>query len=207
MVKNCGGFVFVDCQPGHGATFRMCFSATAPAGRRASAPAKSNPDASATPTVLVVEDEPSILKLIATPLASEDYRLLKATSGRDAVYLSRFRTHHTGRRPSRDVDAAEAVHAGQSSREGPRSARADGMLTCPTGPKLFSWRRSVSHPCHVPRYRRRRRHACAGPCRPCAGPCRPCPRPCRPCPGPLSRRRSSPSPCCSSVRSRQLPDR
>jgi two-component system cell cycle sensor histidine kinase/response regulator CckA len=37
------------------------------------------------PTVLVVEDERSILNLIATSLASEGYHILRAAAGRDAL--------------------------------------------------------------------------------------------------------------------------
>ena len=85
MVKNCGAFVFVDSEPGQGATFHMYFPAAAEAGRSDVAPSTIAPDAAPTPTVLVVEDDPSILNLVAASLASEGYRLLKATSSRDAL--------------------------------------------------------------------------------------------------------------------------
>jgi two-component system cell cycle sensor histidine kinase/response regulator CckA len=84
MVKNCGAFVFVDSQPGQGATFSMYFPA-ARAEQSAAARPKREPDASTMPTVLVVEDERSILNLVATSLKSEGYHLLKATSSQDAL--------------------------------------------------------------------------------------------------------------------------
>jgi PAS domain S-box-containing protein len=83
MVKNCGAFVFIDSEPGQGATFRVYFPAAGEAERAEAAPART---ASDTPrTVLVVEDERAILNLIDISLASEGYHILKATSGRDAL--------------------------------------------------------------------------------------------------------------------------
>jgi two-component system, cell cycle sensor histidine kinase and response regulator CckA len=85
MAKNCGAFVFVDSEPGQGATFRMYFPAAVEAGRGEAARSRTGSDTAATPTVLVVEDEPAILHLIDATLASEGYHILKATSSRDAL--------------------------------------------------------------------------------------------------------------------------
>ena len=85
-VKQSGGYVFVESEVGHGATFRLYF----PASRSAEAMDPSTvPDASSAPaTILVAEDEPSILTLIATTLASDGYHLLKAASSAEAVKIA-----------------------------------------------------------------------------------------------------------------------
>ena len=86
MVKNCGAFVFVDSEPGQGATFRMYFPAAARGRaelrRRHPGPIQTPPRRA---TVLVVEDERAILNLIVASLESEGYRILKASSSRDAL--------------------------------------------------------------------------------------------------------------------------
>ena len=85
MVKNCGAFVFVDSEPGQGATFRMYFPAAVEAERSEPAPSTTESDPPVTRTVLVVEDERAILNLIATSLATEGYHVLKAASSHDAL--------------------------------------------------------------------------------------------------------------------------
>jgi two-component system cell cycle sensor histidine kinase/response regulator CckA len=85
MVKNCGAFVFVDSEPGQGATFRMYFPAALEAARSEAAPSRTDSDTSTPRTVLVVEDEQAILNLIVTALTSEGHHILKATSSRVAL--------------------------------------------------------------------------------------------------------------------------
>jgi two-component system, cell cycle sensor histidine kinase and response regulator CckA len=81
MAKTFGAFVFVDSEPGQGATFRVYFPAAVEAERAGAAPSST----ATTRTVLVVEDERAILNLVTTSLASEGYHLLTATSSRDAL--------------------------------------------------------------------------------------------------------------------------
>jgi two-component system, cell cycle sensor histidine kinase and response regulator CckA len=85
-VKQSGGFIFVDSEVGKGATFNLYF----PAIRESDPPRQFAFEraASSTPTILVVEDEPSILNLVGLTLRPDGYRLLRATSGRDALDLA-----------------------------------------------------------------------------------------------------------------------
>jgi CheY-like chemotaxis protein len=85
-VKQSGGFIFVDSEVGKGATFNLYFPAI-----RESDPLRQfsfERAGSSTPTILVVEDEPSILNLVGLTLRPDGYRLLRATSGRDALDLA-----------------------------------------------------------------------------------------------------------------------
>src|SRR5207244_133406 len=60
-MKQCGGFVFVDSEVGRGATFRLYFQA--PAAEIAKEAPDANAAASKAFTVLIVDDEPSIVNL------------------------------------------------------------------------------------------------------------------------------------------------
>jgi two-component system cell cycle sensor histidine kinase/response regulator CckA len=82
-VKQSGGFIFVESEPGHGATFRLYFPAVGSADMVA--PQEPGHERPTRATILVVEDERSILNLIATTLRSEEYHLLKASSGAEAL--------------------------------------------------------------------------------------------------------------------------
>jgi CheY-like chemotaxis protein len=89
-VKQSGGFIYVDTEAGRGTTFRMFFP---PAPARESdqppVPAELQPathDVEA--TLLIVEDEASVRRLVASSLESEPYRLLLAESAEDAMAIS-----------------------------------------------------------------------------------------------------------------------
>src|SRR5262245_54742972 len=85
-VKQSGGFIFVDSEVGKGATFNLYF----PAIRESDPPRQDSFErvASSHPPILVLGDEPSILNLVGLTLRPDGYRLLRATSGRDALELA-----------------------------------------------------------------------------------------------------------------------
>ena len=87
-VKQSGGYIFVESEVGHGATFRLYF----PPVRDDERPSPRFLFESARPsgirTVLVVEDEPSILNLVTAALKPDGYRLLSAASGPEALDLA-----------------------------------------------------------------------------------------------------------------------
>jgi len=83
-VKQSGGFIFVESEVGRGTTFRLYFPAVSvPDEVKAAPPSREEPVEPA--TVLVVEDEASILNLVTASLRSEGYHLLRAASGQDAL--------------------------------------------------------------------------------------------------------------------------
>jgi PAS domain S-box-containing protein len=83
-VKQSGGFIFAESDVGRGTTFRLYFPAIeAPSAARTSL--SDGAGLAEKPTVLLVEDEASILNLVAASLNSEGYHVLRATSGQDAL--------------------------------------------------------------------------------------------------------------------------
>ncbi|NUN48366.1 MAG: response regulator [Candidatus Brocadiae bacterium] len=88
IVTQFAGTIQVDSAPGEGTTFRIAFPAgsgeqvRAGSGVRAPAPA-------AAATVLVVEDEAAILRLVAATLRGEGHTVLEAADGQAALAAAR----------------------------------------------------------------------------------------------------------------------
>ena len=86
IVKQSGGYIWVESEPGLGARFRIYFPSVA-------AEVETQPPASVAPpqivrgeeTILVVEDESAVRALVRTVLRSRGYRVLVAGSGREAL--------------------------------------------------------------------------------------------------------------------------
>ena len=85
IVKQSGGYVFVDSAPGAGTTVRVYL----PVVEAGAAPAETAPTARArlrgTETVLVAEDDPVLCGLARDVLAASGYTVLTAGDGLDAV--------------------------------------------------------------------------------------------------------------------------
>jgi PAS domain S-box-containing protein len=92
VVKQGGGYVWVDSEPGQGA----CFTIYLPRVKGTITPA-TLAEAEALPlgteTLLVVEDEESLKKVICGDLRSLGYTVLEASSGHQALSLA---SHHEG---------------------------------------------------------------------------------------------------------------
>jgi PAS domain S-box-containing protein len=87
IVKQSGGYIWVDSQPGCGTTFEILLprvdDEAEPATRAAPAAALSGNE-----TILLVEDEDSLRELARELLESSGYRVLSAASGPEALAVA-----------------------------------------------------------------------------------------------------------------------
>lgn len=86
IVTRAGGFVDVDTEPHRGTTFRIYFPAGEPAVT-AETPSTERPTRG-TETVLLVEDDAPVRRLIARGLVDAGYTVLQAGDGFEAVQLA-----------------------------------------------------------------------------------------------------------------------
>jgi len=87
MVKQSRGYIWVDSEPGRGATFKAYLPATAqPSGNQA--PANEAGDAVGSETVLLVEDEDAVRALAREVLRRHGYVVLEARHGVDALRVA-----------------------------------------------------------------------------------------------------------------------
>jgi signal transduction histidine kinase len=93
IAQQCGGTLTVESKPGVGTIFRayLPWTAERPGAETGSGPAESK--ISGTATVLLVEDETPLRKLISQVLKSAGHRVLEAASGDEAIALS---VRHSG---------------------------------------------------------------------------------------------------------------
>jgi two-component system, cell cycle sensor histidine kinase and response regulator CckA len=87
VVKQSGGYIWLYSEPGQGTTFKIYLpvvgAGPAERGRPSSMPAELEGE-----TVLVVEDEPSVRRIIGRVLEEQGYRVLEAPNGRDALAIA-----------------------------------------------------------------------------------------------------------------------
>jgi PAS domain S-box-containing protein len=93
VMQSHGGAVTVDSAPGDGATFTLYFPEVVAAPVVVSEP-QHTPELGGQETILVVEDEEMIRRLVVRLLTSRGYAVLSAPSGHEALELLRSAKHH-----------------------------------------------------------------------------------------------------------------
>jgi PAS domain S-box-containing protein len=89
ITKQSGGYIWVYSEPGHGTTFKMYFPIAAVGAEATAAPKPLAKRQAGSETVLVVEDEPSLLALVQASLKKHGYQVLTASSGEEAEAVAR----------------------------------------------------------------------------------------------------------------------
>jgi PAS domain S-box-containing protein len=110
-LKQIGGFIFVDSEPGRGTTFRLYFPPAIKPQAASPAPAPREDHPTGTETLLIVEDETAVRNLVASALRHDGYQLLLASSAEEALRLVEA---HTGRI---DLLLTDAIMPGRSGLE------------------------------------------------------------------------------------------
>ena len=85
IVKQYGGDVSFYSEPGLGSTFRVYWPATDQPSEPAASPEKSQSPNLGNETILLVEDDEKVRKLIRNMLGRQGYKVLETTHGSDAV--------------------------------------------------------------------------------------------------------------------------
>jgi two-component system, cell cycle sensor histidine kinase and response regulator CckA len=87
IVVQSGGYIWVDSEPGQGASFHLCFPRV-PVDEAGEADAgRPIPAIGGSETVLVVEDEEAVRTLTCRVLGQYGYHVMEARNGREAIAL------------------------------------------------------------------------------------------------------------------------
>lgn len=85
IVKQSGGFIEVESKPGRGATFKIFFPRVEAASPEAESVAVGGDSVRGRETVLLVEDEPGVRRLVNETLRLHGYTVLEARHGIEAL--------------------------------------------------------------------------------------------------------------------------
>ena len=87
IVKQSGGEIFVYSEVGHGTTFKICFPRVFEPGEKLEKKEIGKEVPRGTETILVVEDNDMVLKIVVAILKNQGYTVLEATEGAEALLI------------------------------------------------------------------------------------------------------------------------
>ena len=111
IIKQSGGYVLVDSEPGQGTTFRIYLPRVEDALEPVGAVGASSAHSGGSETVLLVEDEESVRQLVRETLEAKGYKVLEADHGEAALQIA---SGHPGKI---DMLITDVVMPGMSGRE------------------------------------------------------------------------------------------
>jgi two-component system cell cycle sensor histidine kinase/response regulator CckA len=88
IVKQSGGHILIDSEPGQGSRFRIYFPSTAERPVRTAVPTPPRLTIGGAETILLVEDEPAVRTFLARALRQQGYQVLDAGNGGEALLIS-----------------------------------------------------------------------------------------------------------------------
>jgi nitrogen-specific signal transduction histidine kinase/FixJ family two-component response regulator len=94
IVKQSGGYIWVQSEPGQGTTFKIYFPRVTEPELPVEVPAQARKAAGSRETILLVEDEPTLRELVRRFLERQEYTVLEAEGGRGALDIV---AQYTGR--------------------------------------------------------------------------------------------------------------
>ena len=110
IIKQSGGDIWVESKPGSGTTFRIYLPAAQPERQESRAP-EASAVLRGTETILLVEDEDGVRRVLETMLTRHGYRVLCSNSSEDAIALSQRHAEHI------DLLVTDVVMPGMSGRK------------------------------------------------------------------------------------------
>jgi len=89
IVKQHNGHVFCESEPGKGSVFKLFLPATHDAAETEPVPERPSAGRPLAGTILVVEDEPTVMRIAARVLEQHGYSVLQAPTGAAAIEIAR----------------------------------------------------------------------------------------------------------------------
>jgi PAS domain S-box-containing protein len=111
IVKQSGGSILVDSEPGRGTTFKMFLPRTDPTAEVANVPPQTTRARGGDETILLVEDQPQVRAVARAALTRHGYTVLDASRGEEALQIEQ------GHRGSIHLLLTDVVMPGMSGRE------------------------------------------------------------------------------------------
>jgi two-component system cell cycle sensor histidine kinase/response regulator CckA len=89
IVKQSGGNIWAYSEPGKGTTFKIYLPRMDEFGKEAAEKAEAAEILKGTETILIVEDEGEVLKLVAQVLTGQGYTVIEASGGDEAMHFAK----------------------------------------------------------------------------------------------------------------------